>query len=85
MKEMAKKELEDLIGIEKELEKEIQLAVLPKDKDDSKNAVLEIRAGTGGDEASIFAGDLYKMNSAFASNKGGKTEIVDVAEGTAGG
>jgi len=61
MKEMAKKELEDLIGIEKELEKEIQLAVLPKDKDDSKNAVLEIRAGTGGDEAGLFAADLFRM------------------------
>ena len=61
MKEMAQSELDNLVFKEKELEKEIQVAVLPKDKDDSKNAVLEIRAGTGGDEAGLFAGNLFRM------------------------
>ena len=59
--------------------------LIPKDPADSKNAVVEIRAGAGGDEASIFAGDLYRMYINFSSNKGWKTEIVDIAEGTSGG
>ena len=84
MKEMAKKELENLIGIEKELEKEIQLAVLPKDKDDSKNAVLEIRAGTGGDEAGLFAADLFRMYQRYCDFKSWKFEILSVSESLAG-
>ena len=85
MKEMAKMELEESLPKKEIMDEEIKLLLIPKDPADSKNAVMEIRAGTGGDEASIFAGDLYKMYSGFASNKGWKTELVDVAEGTAGG
>jgi peptide chain release factor 1 len=85
MKEMAKMELEQNLPRKEEMDKEIKILLIPKDPEDSTNAVLEIRAGTGGDEASIFAGDLYKMYSAFASTKGWKTELVDVAEGTSGG
>ena len=84
MKEMAKRELEDLIGIEKELEKEIQLAVLPKDKDDSKNAVLEIRAGTGGDEAGLFAADLFRMYQRYCDYKSWKFEILGISESLVG-
>ncbi len=69
MKEMAKSELENLISVEKELEKEIQIAVLPKDKDDAKNAVLEVRAGTGGDEAGLFAADLFRMYQISCNHK----------------
>ena len=85
MKEMAKMELEESLPKKEIMDEEIKVLLIPKDPADSKNAVMEIRAGTGGDEASIFAGDLYKMYSGFASNKGWKTELVDVAEGTAGG
>ena len=85
MKEMAKIELEQNLPRKEEMDEEIKILLIPKDPEDSKNAVMEIRAGTGGDEASIFAGDLYKMYSAFASSKGWKTELVDVAEGTSGG
>tara|TARA_B100001540_G_C15798737_1_gene638921 strand:- start:754 stop:1830 length:1077 start_codon:yes stop_codon:yes gene_type:complete len=85
MKQMAKMELENDIPRKEQMEEEIKILLIPKDPADSKNAVMEIRAGTGGDEASIFAGDLYKMYTSFASNKGWKTELVDVAEGTAGG
>ena len=85
MKEMAKMELEESLPRKELMDEEIKVLLIPKDPADSKNAVMEIRAGTGGDEASIFAGDLYKMYSGFASNKGWKTELVDVAEGTAGG
>ena len=85
MKEMAKMELDEHLPRKEEMDEEIKVLLIPKDPTDAKNAVMEIRAGAGGDEASIFAGDLYKMYSAFASNKGWKTELVDVAEGTAGG
>jgi peptide chain release factor 1 len=85
MKEMAKMELDEDLPRKEEMDEEIKVLLIPKDPTDAKNAVMEIRAGAGGDEASIFAGDLYKMYSAFASNKGWKTELVDVAEGTAGG
>ena len=85
MKEMAKIELEENLPRKEGMDEEIKILLIPKDPEDSKNAVMEIRAGTGGDEASIFAGDLYKMYSAFASSKGWKTELVDVAEGTSGG
>ena len=85
MKEMAKMELEELIPKQEKLEEEIKVLLIPKDPADSKNAVLEIRAGAGGDEASIFTGDLYRLYSNYASSKGWKTEVVDVAEGTSGG
>tara|TARA_B100000963_G_scaffold60279_1_gene48209 strand:+ start:133 stop:1203 length:1071 start_codon:yes stop_codon:yes gene_type:complete len=85
MKEMAKMELEELIPKKQFMEEEIKVLLIPKDPADSKNAVVEIRAGAGGDEASIFTGDLYRLYSSFASSKDWKTEVVDVAEGTSGG
>lgn len=68
-----------------ELEEEIKLLLIPADPEDAKNAVMEIRAGTGGDEASIFAGDLYKMYTRYCEGKGWSTEVVGYTEGTAGG
>ena len=85
MREMAKMELDDLLPKKEAMDEIIKLLLIPKDPEDSKNAVMEIRAGTGGDEASIFAGDLYRMYTAFAVTKGWKTELVDIAEGTSGG
>jgi peptide chain release factor 1 len=82
---MAKEELEEM-EIEKEkLEEEIRILLIPKDPEDSKDAVLEIRAGTGGDEASIFAGDLARMYMKFCENRGWKVTIVDEHAGTMGG
>jgi len=85
MKEMAKMELDELTPKQDELEEDIKILLIPKDPADSKNAVVEIRAGAGGDEASIFTGDLYRLYSNYASSKSWKTEVVDVAEGTSGG
>ena len=84
MKEMAKAELENLVNTKKELEKEIQIVLLPKDKDDSKNAVLEIRAGTGGDEAGLFAADLFRMYQRYCDFKSWKFEILSVSESLTG-
>jgi len=85
MKEMAKMELDELTPKQEVLEEEIKVLLIPKDPADSKNAVVEIRAGAGGDEASIFTGDLYRLYTNYSSSKGWKTEVVDVAEGTSGG
>jgi peptide chain release factor 1 len=85
MKEMAKMELDDNLPKVSGLEEAIKVLLIPKDPADAKNAVLEIRAGTGGDEASLFAGDLYRMYTSFAQSKGWSLELVDIAEGTAGG
>ena len=85
MKEMAKLELDDLLPRKDEMDEIIKVLLIPKDPADEKDAVMEIRAGTGGDEASIFAGDLYKMYTAFSVSKGWKIDLVDVAEGTSGG
>ena len=68
-----------------ELEEQLKILLIPKDPDDSKNVVMELRAGTGGDEASIFAGDLFRMYSKYAEKKGWKVNLVDFNEGTAGG
>jgi len=84
-KEMAKEELEELVPQIEELEEEIRVLLIPKDPQDDKNAVMEIRAGTGGDEASIFAGDLYRMYQKYCETKNWKIDVVDVNEGTAGG
>src|SRR5690554_6556577 len=67
------------------LEEEIKVLLIPKDPEDSKNAVVELRAGTGGDEASIFAGDLFRMYSKYCESKGWKVDTVDYSEGTNGG
>lgn len=85
MIEMAKMELEEAEAQIPILEEDIKLMLIPKDPEDAKNVIVEIRAGTGGDEASIFAGDLYRMYTKFCSNQGWKTELVDVSEGTSGG
>ena len=85
MTEMAKMELEEANTRIPKLEEEIKFLLIPKDPDDAKNVMVEIRAGAGGDEASIFAGDLYRMYTKFCSEKGWKTEVVDISEGTSGG
>ena len=85
MKEMAKMDLEENLPKKQVMDEEIKVMLIPKDPADAKNAVMEIRAGAGGDEASIFAGDLYRMYIAFAQARGWKTELVDVSEGTSGG
>lgn len=82
---MAKEELHTLVDRQESLEEEIRLMLIPSDPQDGKNAVLEIRAGAGGDEASIFAGDLYRMYTKFCENKGWKVELVGSTEGTVGG
>lgn len=85
MQEMAKMELEDLLPKKEVMEEEIKVLLIPKDPEDEKDVIFEIRSGTGGDEASIFAGDLYKMYSKYFESQGWKTEIVSINEGTAGG
>ncbi len=85
MREMAKAELDELEPLLQPMEEEIRILLIPKEPEDLKNAVLEIRAGTGGDEASIFAGDLYRMYMYFCEKRGWKTEVVDFTDGTAGG
>lgn len=85
MTEMAKLELEEAGARIPELEEEIKFRLIPQDPEDAKNVMVEIRAGTGGDEASIFAGDLYRMYTKYCSDKGWKTSTVDMSEGTSGG
>ena len=85
MVEMAKIELEDAKGQLPKLEEEIKVLLIPKDPEDAKNIVVEVRAGTGGDEASIFAGDLHRMYTKYCESKGWKVEVVDFNEGTSGG
>ncbi len=84
-REMARAELESLMQRKDSLEEEIRLMLIPSDPQDDKNAIVEIRAGTGGDEAALFAGDLYRMYQKFCENSGWKTELVDMNEGTSGG
>jgi peptide chain release factor 1 len=84
-RQMALEELDELQKRQEELEENIRVMLIPKDPQDNKNAIVEIRAGTGGDEASIFAGDLFRMYLKFCENKGWKTELVDQNEGTVGG
>ena len=78
----------DLPGVDDRLEelmKDIQILLLPRDAADEKNAILEIRAGTGGDEAALFAGDLYRMYERYAASRGWRTELVSASEGEVGG
>jgi peptide chain release factor 1 len=84
-REMAKEELDELNPKKEDLEEELKFMLIPKDPNDSKNVILEIRAGTGGDEAAIFAGDLFKMYEAFASKQGWTFSVMSLTEGTAGG
>ena len=85
IREMVREEIEQTELLIPEKEKEIKLLLVPADPEDGKNAILEIRAGTGGDEASIFAGDLFRMYSKFCERKGWRMEITNVSEGTSGG
>ncbi|MGB2555161.1 MAG: peptide chain release factor 1 [Flavobacteriaceae bacterium] len=85
MVEMAKIQLDDAKEQLPALEEEIKFMLIPKDPEDAKNIVVEIRAGTGGDEASIFAGDLYRMYTKYCSDRGWNASLVDSSEGTAGG
>jgi peptide chain release factor 1 len=85
MTEMAKMELDEATTAIPILEDKIKFLLIPKDPDDAKNVMVEIRAGAGGDEASIFAGDLYRMYTKYCADKGWRTEVVDVSEGTSGG
>lgn len=85
MIEMAEMQLEEAENEIPTVEEELKLLLIPKDPDDSKNVVVEIRAGTGGDEASIFAGDLYRMYTKFSESKKWSVNLVDLSEGTSGG
>mgnify|MGYP000846908352 FL=1 len=85
LRQLANEELSVQLEKLPTLEEKIKILLLPDDPDDEKNVVMEIRAGTGGDEAAIFAGDLYKMYTRFCENKGWKTEVTSFTEGTAGG
>ncbi|MDR2928022.1 MAG: peptide chain release factor 1 [Cytophagaceae bacterium] len=85
MREMAKAELDEMETQQPVMEEEIKVLLLPSDPEDSKNAIVEIRGGTGGDEAAIFAGDLFRMYAKFCERKGWKIEVSNVSEGTAGG
>jgi peptide chain release factor 1 len=85
LRELAKMEIEELEPKCEALENEIKELLMPKDPNDYKNAILEIRAGTGGDEAAIFAGDLWRMYQRFCERRGFKFQVMDVTEGTAGG
>src|SRR5690606_38833648 len=85
LREMAKEELDILLEEKETKEEDIRLMLIPKDPEDSKNAILEIRGGAGGDEAALFAGDLYRMYMRLLEEKGWRNEVMDVTEGTAGG
>lgn len=85
LKEMARAEISEIEPKIPAMEQNIKLLLIPADPDDSKNAMVEIRGGTGGDEAAIFAGDLFRMYTKFAESRGWKVEISDQAPGTAGG
>ena len=85
MIEMAKMQLEEVEAKLPKTEEELKVLLIPKDPDDSKNVVVEIRAGTGGDEASIFAGDLYRMYTKFSESRNWSVNLVDLNEGTSGG
>lgn len=85
LKEMAKEELKALEEKKEKLEHDLEILLIPKDPNDSKNVIVEIRGAAGGDEANIFAGDLYRMYSKYADKVGFKTELINAEEGTAGG
>jgi len=85
LKDMAKSELELDMAKKESLEQQIKVLLIPKDPNDAKNAVVEIIAGTGGDEASIFCGDLFRMYNKYIESKKWKLELVDFTEGTSGG
>ena len=85
LREMAREEIADIEPRLPEMEQKIKLLLIPADPDDGKNAIVEIRGGTGGDEAAIFAGDLFRMYQHYAESKGWKVEVTDQTPGTSGG
>ncbi len=85
LREMAKAELDELEPKIAPLEEEVRILLIPKDPEDDKNAVVEIRGGTGGDEASLFAGELFRMYERYCDKRGWKTEVIDFTDGTVGG
>ena len=85
MAELAKEDINNLSSEKENLEKELEVLLLPKDPNDDKNIIVEIRGAAGGDEANIFAGDLFDMYSRYAENMGWKIEVMNAEEGTAGG
>lgn len=85
MREMVKMEIEELSGRQRELEEQIRILLLPKDPNDDKNVIVEIRGAAGGDEAALFAADLYRMYTRFADSQGWKVDIMDVNESDLGG
>ena len=85
MRELAKSEIDEQQAKIEKLDEDLKELLIPKDPNDDKNVLLEIRAGTGGDEAAIFAGDLWRMYQRYCDRKGLKMSVVDVTEGTAGG
>ncbi|HRD08455.1 MAG TPA: PCRF domain-containing protein, partial [Saprospiraceae bacterium] len=85
MREIAAAEESTLTDEKAELEEKIKWLLVPKDPEDARDVILEIRSGTGGDEASIFAGDLYRMYTRYFDTKGWKTEVIDANEGSVGG
>jgi len=85
LKQMAKADLLELEEKKLKMEEHVRQLLVPKDPEDIRNAIVEVRAGTGGDEASLFAGELYRMYVRFAESKGFKVELVDLSEGTVGG
>ncbi len=85
LREMAKEELDILLEQKEAKEEEVRLMLIPKDPEDAKNAIIEIRGGAGGDEAALFAGDLYRMYTRFFEEKNWRVEVMNVTEGTAGG
>ena len=85
LREMAREEIADIEPRLPEMEQKIKLLLIPADPDDGKNAIVEIRGGTGGDEAAIFAGDLFRMYQHYAESKGWKLEVTDQTPGTSGG
>ncbi|MET6990075.1 peptide chain release factor 1 [Sediminicola arcticus] len=85
MVDMAKMQYEEAKSGLPKLEEDIKILLIPKDPEDGKNVVMEIRAGTGGDEASIFAGDLFRMYTKYCESRGWSTNVIDLSEGTSGG
>jgi len=85
LKELAQEEYDTLVPIKEKMDEEVKFMLIPKDPEDTKNCIMELRAGTGGDEASIFVGDLYKMYSRYIQQQGWRMEVLTVNEGTMGG
>ena len=85
LRDMAKSEIAEIEPKIPQMEEQIKILLIPADPDDSKNAIIEIRGGTGGDEAAIFAGDLFRMYSKYAEKRGWKLEVNDETPGTSGG